>query len=87
MLDFDLFILFRMLLVVFLTIYTVLTLISAGWRIYDLFTGDDPSKRMLRLYVSYHLVTIRLAPVRDELCQTTGWLLLLLGLWWLHSLI
>ena len=87
MADFDPFILFRALLFVFLTIYTVLMLASTGWRIYDLFTGDDPGKQMLRLYVSYHLLTIRLRPVRDELFQIAGWLLLLLGVWWMHTLI
>jgi hypothetical protein len=70
MAEFDLFILFRMTLVVFLTVYSALTLSSGIWRLVTLFSGSDPQKQMLRLYASHQLLTIRLAPVRGEL----GWL-------------
>ena len=85
--EFDLFIFFRTTLLVFLTVYSVLLLGSSVWRVMVLFTGSDPAKEMLRLYVSYQLLTIRLKPVRGELAQIAFWLLVLASLWRLHALI
>ena len=87
MATFDLFILFRTLLVIFLTIYSALMLSSTLWRLVGLLAGNDPTRQILRLYVSYQLLTIRLAPVRDELIQIALWLVVLISLWWLHFLI
>jgi hypothetical protein len=85
MADFDLFILFRSALVIFATIYSVLLTVSGMWRLVRVFAGADPKKQMLRLYLSYQLLTIRLAPVRSELIQIALWLTLLVGIWRLHS--
>ncbi|MFQ5807907.1 MAG: hypothetical protein ACE5I3_15790 [Phycisphaerae bacterium] len=84
---FDLFIFFRTTLLVFLTIYSLLLLSSGIWRLGALFAGSDSTRQMLRLYVSYQLLTIRLKPVRSELSQIVFWLLMLACLWWLHTLI
>ncbi len=85
--EFDLFIFFRTTLVIFLAIYSALILSSTVWRLTTLFTGDDPKKQMLRLYVSHQLLTIRLKPVRGELLQIVFWFLILVCLWRLHRLI
>ena len=85
--EFDLFIFFRATLFVFLAVYSVLLLGTSVWRLTALFSGSDPTKRMLRLYVSYQLLTIRLKPLRGELAQIAFWLAALACLWWLHTLI
>ena len=85
--DFDVFIFFRTMLVTFLTIYALLTLSSTLWRLKGLFAGEHTDKQMLRLYVSYQMLTIRLEPLRSELLQIGLWLLILLYVWWLHTLI
>lgn len=85
--EFDLFTFFRTTLFVFLTIYAALTLLSASRRTIHLLGGADPRKDLLRLYVSYHLVTIRLAPLRAELIQISLWLVLLLLISRFHALI
>lgn len=85
--EFDLFIFFRTTLVIFLTIYSLLLLSSTVWRLTALLSGSDPRKQMLRLYVSYQLLAIRLGPARGELAQIAFWLLMLGSLWWLHTLI
>ena len=87
MADFDLFIFFRTTLVVFLTTYSLLVLGSTVWRLKRLFAGDDASRQMLRLYVSYQMLTVRLTPLRAELAQIGFWLLALVFVWWLHRLI
>ncbi|MFQ6048800.1 MAG: hypothetical protein ACE5K7_05500 [Phycisphaerae bacterium] len=84
---FDPFIFFRTALFVFLAIYSVLSLGSTVWRLKGLFAGGQATKRMLRLYVSYQLLTIRLRPARSELAQIVFCLMLLSVLWWLHRLI
>ena len=87
MAEFDLFIFFRTALVIFATVYSVLMFSSGIWRLVDVFGGGDPKKQMLRLYMSYQLLTIRLSPVRGELIQITLWLILLVCIWRAHSLI
>jgi hypothetical protein len=87
MFELDLFIFFRTMLFVFLTVYALLLLISSLWRLWALFAGSDREKQMLRLYISYQLLTIRLKPLRGELVQIAAWLAVLAGLWWLHTLI
>jgi len=87
MAGFDLFIFFRTALFLFLAVYSLLLLGSSIWRLRVLFAGSDPAKRMLRLYVSYQLLTIRLKPLRGELGQIALWSALLACLWWLHTLI
>ncbi len=87
MAEFDLFIFFRTMLVTFLTIYALLVLSSTLWRLKRLFAGERPDRQMLRLYVSYQMLTIRLGPVRGELLQFGFWLLIVLYVSWLHTLI
>ena len=85
--EFDLFLFFRSTLVVFFTIYSVLLLSSGIWRLAVMFRGSDQTRQMLRLYVSYQLLTIRPKPARGELVQIAFWLLILGGLSWSHTLI
>lgn len=87
MVEFDLFIFFRAILVVFLTTYTLLMLGGLVRRLIAILSGTDPQKEMLRIYVSYQLLTLRLTPLRGELLQIALWLLLLVGIWRLHALI
>lgn len=85
--EFDLFLFFRSTLVVFFTIYSVLLLSSGIWRLVVLLRGSDQTRQMLRLYLSYQLLTIGPKPVRGELVQIAFWLLILGALGWSHRLI
>jgi hypothetical protein len=85
--ELDLFILFRTLLFIFLTIYSILLMVSGLWQVRVLLRGDDPAQEMLRVYVSYQLLTVRIKPLRGELTRIAFWLLMLGVLWWLHFVI
>jgi hypothetical protein len=85
--ELELFTFFRTMLFVFLAAYSILLLSTSIWRLTALFSGSDPKKQMLRLYVSYQLLTIRLRPIRGELIQIAFWLMVLGSLWWLHTLV
>lgn len=87
MAEFDVFIFFRTTLVTFLMIYSLLVLSSTIWRLKSFFAGDEADKQILRLYVSYQMLTIRLKPARGELLQIGFWLLMLFCMGWLHTLI
>ena len=81
----DPFILFRTTLFVFLGIYTLLTMAGTMWQVLRVLRGSDPQKRLLRLYLSYQLVSIRIRPLSGELLQLGAWAALLLAVWWLHT--
>jgi hypothetical protein len=83
--ELDPFKVFRSTLFLFLAIYGVLTLWSAAWRVRRLLAGTDPGKRLLRTYLAYQVVTVRLRPVGGELLQIGFWLALLVIIWWLHA--
>ena len=85
--ELELFTFFRTTLFFFLAVYSILLLSTSIWRLTALFSGGDPRKQVLRLYVSYQLLTIRLRPIRGELIQIAFWLMVLGSLWWLHTLI
>jgi hypothetical protein len=85
--ELDLFILFRTLLFIFLTIYSILLMVSGLWQVRALLRGDDPTHDMLRVYVSYQLLTIRIKPLRGELARIAFWVAMLGVLWWLHFVI
>jgi hypothetical protein len=84
MADVDPFLVFRTALFIGLGVYTVLTLSATVLQLVRLFRGTDPSKRLLRAYVSYQLVTFRVRPLAGELTQIALWSLVLLFIWWLH---
>ncbi len=85
MTDFDSFILFRSLLWFVLTTYTVLLTVTGLRRLLAALHGRDPQKRMLRDYLGYALVSVRLRPLAGELCQIAFWVTMLAVLWWLHT--
>jgi len=83
----DLFIFFRTLLFLFLGAYSLLLLASGLWRLRLLLSGPQTPRQLLRLYLSYQLLTIRLRPLRGELLQIGLWTLMLCLVWWLHTLV
>ncbi|MBN2446740.1 MAG: hypothetical protein JXO22_08440 [Phycisphaerae bacterium] len=83
--DFDLFTFYRMCLFVFLTIYAVLATAGTVVRLARLLRGRDPHRRMLRLYLSYQVVTFNPRPLAGELLQIGAWSIILVVLWQLHS--
>ncbi len=80
----DPFVLYRSVLFAALAVYTGLTTGIGAWRVAMLLRGDDPQKRLLRLYLSYQLVSVRVRPLMGELWQIALWCLVLLLIWWLH---
>jgi hypothetical protein len=85
--DFDLFTFFRSALFLFLGVYSLLLLLSTIGRLHALLSGSDARKQMLRVYLSYQVLTIHVKPFAGELAQIAGWLIVLGMLWWLHRLV
>lgn len=83
--DWDPFLIYQWLLMVLVTVYYAVVMAVAGWQIATVLRGNDPKLRMLRLYLSYQLVTIRLRPLASELLQIGVWSAALAGLWWVHT--
>jgi len=82
--DLDPFEFYRTLLFVFLGIYFVVTTAYSVVRIVDLVRGDHPSKRLLRTYLGYQIVSIRLRPLAGELVQIAALVGLLALIAWAH---
>lgn len=80
----DLFEFYSAALFAFVTIYYVLVFTVAGWQIARILRGADTHKRLLRTYLSYQLVTVRVAPLASELLQIALWCLILAGIWYLY---
>ncbi|MCG3127881.1 MAG: hypothetical protein CHACPFDD_02754 [Phycisphaerae bacterium] len=84
MIDFDLFDLFRTMLFVAVGVYTALVALSAFAALSRVLAPVDAQRRLLRRYVTYHLLAIRWSRQRGELLQI-GALLAALGfLSWAH---
>ncbi len=83
----DLFILFRTTLFLLLTVYALVTTATAGWHVLRLLRGDRGHQRLLRTYLAYQLLSVRLEPLRGELLQLAFWLTMLAVLWWLHGVV
>lgn len=82
--EFDLFYLFRMMLVVFLTTYAALLTAATLWQLARILRGDDPRRRLLRVYLSYQLLAVRARPLAGELLQIAALAIILIILWRLH---
>ncbi|MCK4342184.1 MAG: hypothetical protein KAY37_10740 [Phycisphaerae bacterium] len=76
---------FRTTLFIALAAYYAVSISSAAWRVGVLLHGDDPRKRLLRLYFSYQLLSFRARPLSGELLQIAFWVTILVLLWWLHT--
>lgn len=83
--EIDPFAIFRTTLFVALAVYTVLTTAGTIWGVAVVLRGNDPRKRLLRAYLSYQLVSVRIRPLAGELLELAFWLAVLLGVWWLHT--
>ncbi len=83
----DLFVVFRTTLFFVLTVYTLVTTATAGWHVLRLLRGDTSRHRLLRTYLGYQLLSVRLEPLRGELLQIALWLTMLGVLWWLHGVV
>ena len=76
-----------------LTLYAgiiVYTVVSVGLTAVEttaLLRGNEAHRRLLRTYLLYLLVSVRLRPLAGELAQIVLLAALLLGLWWLHTLV
>lgn len=76
---------FRTAVFVGLATYYVLSVAGTIWRVAALLHGDDPRNRLLRLYLSYQLLSFRFRPLTGELLQIGLWSAILLYVWWLHT--
>lgn len=82
--DWDPFLIYQWALMLLVTIYYTVVTVVAVWQIAVVLRGSDPRRRMLRLYLSYQLVTIRVRPLASELTQIAVWSAALAALWWAH---
>jgi hypothetical protein len=80
----DPFVMFRTALFIALAAYYVISTVTMITRGVVLLAGTDPRKRLLRTYLSYLLVTIRLRPLAGELLQIAVWTAVLLLLYGMH---
>ncbi len=80
----DLFYIYRDSLTVFVSLYYALTITAGAWQVARVLRGNDARRRMLRMYLSYQFLTIRVRPLAGELLQILAWLLILIGVWRLH---
>jgi hypothetical protein len=76
--------LFRTALFVSLATYYGLTTTIAIIRLTQLLRGTDPRKRLLRVYLSYQVASIRIRPLLGELLQIGFWVAILFLIWWWH---
>lgn len=84
MAEIDPFGIFRTTLFVALVVYTLVTMGATAWYTIALLAGRDPRKRLLRVYVSYQLLSFRARPLAGELVQLVLWTGVLVAIWWLH---
>jgi hypothetical protein len=80
--DFDLFVIFTNAIFVAVTVYYALWTVTMIRWTQQILSGGDPGRRLLRLYLSYHLITIDLRPLRNELLQLAAWMCVLVMLFW-----
>lgn len=80
----DPFLFYRSILFVVLTVYTIAVTVGTAVVVARLLRGDDPRHKLLRTYLSYTLVTVRLRPALGEIVQIGIWSMVLVWLWWLH---
>ena len=85
MTDIDPFAIFRTTLFIALAVYTLVTTVGTILRVAVVLSGSDPEKRLLRAYLSYQLVSVRIRPLAGELLEIAFWVAVLLGLWWLYT--
>jgi len=83
--EYDLFDVYRWLLLVILSIYSILVIGSSILGAARAVSGVAPHQRLLRTYLTYQLLTIRLRPAAGELRQIAAWLALLLVIWYAHQ--
>jgi hypothetical protein len=85
--EIDVFIFYRTALLFFLGTYTLLLTTTTVVRLVGVLSGTHRSKELLRLYVAYQLLSVRLRPLAGELFQISLWLAALLVIWRLHKLV
>lgn len=81
----DPFAVFRTALFIGLTVYYAVDMTLFTVRGLGLITGDDPRRRLVRAYLSYLLVTVRIGPLAGELRDIAVWTLVLLLLYGMHK--
>jgi hypothetical protein len=84
MLEFDFYYFFSFLLMLFVWTYTILCWIDSVRTTRQFLRGQDEGHRLMRLYLSHLLVTIRLKPLAEELLQIGLWVVILGVLVWLR---
>ncbi len=81
----DVFEIYRTALFLALTLYYAVIMAASGWHIAGLLRGDDPTRRLLRVYLGYQVVSIRLRTFTPELLQMAAWLAGLGLVYWAHA--
>lgn len=84
MLELDPFTVFRTALFVALTLYYAITMGVMCFQGVRLLLGHDPRTRLVRAYLSYQLLTVRVRPLASELFQILVWTAVLFLLYGMH---
>jgi hypothetical protein len=85
--EIDLFYFFRGVIFLFLAIYTLLAIVSSILRAYSAFAGDSNINRLVRVYASYQLISIRPRRFAGDILQIALLIAACVSVWWLHKLI
>ena len=80
---FDIYFFFSVLFTLFIWTYTILCWIDSARTVQKLLSGTDHGHRLMRLYLSHLLVTVRVRPLAGELLQIGLWVVILGALYWL----
>ena len=83
--EIDVFYIFRNLVFVFVTVYTVVAMAASIRRTWTFLSGEDPAKRLARRYLAYQLVSVRFRPFAGELLQIGAWGVALVVIYWMHT--
>jgi hypothetical protein len=65
----DPFLIFRTCIFVAVGVYTGLTMLGTIFKMVQILSGTDPRKRLLRTYLSYQLLAIRIRPLAASIVQ------------------
>lgn len=84
---FDPFVFYRTALFVGLAIWTTGTMMLSALYWWRWFQGETREKRLARAYAQQLLVSARVKPLMGELVQIVFWTVLLVLLWYAHTLL
>ncbi len=78
---------FRTLLAAFIAVYTALYLLVSLRTLHGWLAGDDPGRLVLRRYLAYQMLSVRVRRFTRELVELLAWSVAFVCLWCAHACI